>query len=470
MESYTAIPLLSTIAMLLVVFPILLLLLYETLILAIANRRRNKANNNIHRASRGTLEAVVPIYSEPIELVVEKTRRNSAVLLTSPCFTRLTILSDDSSDYVRNLAEALGYDLPISIFHRPDRRGGRTGALDDYLKNVTATHFLILDVDAEPTLEIATKICTGLQNGGASVIPWEGYFTRGTRLAHAVKFFTDFGSDLLYRMRSQAGLFVFPLGSGTIYDKNVVLDVGGWGDNIIQDDIWMGVKLALNGYDTHLLGELSLRILVPSTLAAFKTQQKRWAYGTSDVLRRSALKLIKSHKLSFWRRLEMLAYMSLPLLTIPVSISFLLLPIAGALEQRITFGMFLEEILYMSSPFILIFPIYYYLYQRLMKKYSLKQTITNLGRFTAILTTLTPTLAWNSLKGLLGLPLSYEVTPKGKKETQEKKPKDPFYMLLWSTLSLFISVLNQNTIIGALSLAFFTASLWTLARAEKIVA
>ncbi|WP_052887011.1 glycosyltransferase [Thermofilum adornatum] len=209
MESYTAIPLLSTIAMLLVVFPILLLLLYETLILAIANRRRNKANNNIHRASRGTLEAVVPIYSEPIELVVEKTRRNSAVLLTSPCFTRLTILSDDSSDYVRNLAEALGYDLPISIFHRPDRRGGRTGALDDYLKNVTATHFLILDVDAEPTLEIATKICTGLQNGGASVIPWEGYFTRGTRLAHAVKFFTDFGSDLLYRMRSQAGLFVF---------------------------------------------------------------------------------------------------------------------------------------------------------------------------------------------------------------------------------------------------------------------
>jgi cellulose synthase/poly-beta-1,6-N-acetylglucosamine synthase-like glycosyltransferase len=271
-------------------------------------------------------------------------------------------------------------------------------------------------------------------------------------------------------MRSLAGLFVFPLGSGTIYDKNVVLDVGGWGDNIIQDDIWMGAKLALNGYDTHLLGELSLRILVPSTLAAFKTQQKRWAYGTSDVLRRSALKLVKSHKLSFWRRLEMLAYMSLPLLTIPVSISFLLLPIAGALEQRITFGMFLKEILYMSSPFILIFPIYYYFYQRLMKKYSLKQTITNLGRFTAILTTLTPTLAWNSLKGLLGLPLSYEVTPKGKKETQEKKPKDPFYMLLWSTLSLFISVLNQNTIIGALSLAFLAASLWTLARAEKIVA
>ena len=391
---------LSILSMYLIATPIFLFLLYETMILAFANARKKHLNNSFQTAGKGSLEVIVPIYSEPIELVVEKTRWNSTVFLLSPCFTRLTLLSDDVGDYVKILTEFLGYELPVHVFHRSSRRGGRTGALDDYLGDIKASHFLILDVDAEATSEIVSKLCRMLPRRGAVVMPWEGYYTRETRLARAVKFFTDFGSEILYRARSKAGFFIFPLGSGTVYDKSVVLEVGGWGDNIVQDDIWMGVKLAMHGYYTTLFDDLSVRVLVPSTYAALRVQQKRWAYGTSDVLRRSALKLVRSQKLSLWKRLEMIAYMSLPLLTIPVSIAFLLLPIASILEPHVGLNIFFSETFHILAPFLLLLPVYLYLYRSLIRKYCLKETLVNLGRFAAILATLSPNLAWYSLKGL----------------------------------------------------------------------
>jgi cellulose synthase/poly-beta-1,6-N-acetylglucosamine synthase-like glycosyltransferase len=455
---------LSTLTLALTALPVLFLLLYETIILALAYRRGSPLSTNISLPSK--VEVVVPTYSEPIELVVEKARRNSAVLLQAPCFTRLTILSDDSDDYVRSLREALGSDLPIAVFHRQKRRGGRTGALDDYLKALEAPHFLVLDADAELSADTAWKICRLLPDNGALVIPWEGYFTRETRLAHAVKFITDFGSEILYRLRGRAGFFIFPLGSGTIYDKKLVVELGGWGDDIVQDDIWMGVKLALNGRHTSIAEDLSLRVLVPSTLASFKKQQKRWAYGTSDVLRRSAPKLLTSKELPLGKRLEMIAYISLPLLAIPATLSLLLLPVAGILEPCIGPEKLFKEALLPLLPLLFLAPIYLPLYRKSLKKFSIKQSITNLGRFAAVLATLIPALAWSSLKGLLGIPYSFEVTPKGRKEAQEKRPRDPLYMWMWSTLSLAISLVRMNTATALLSLAFLAASTWTCLRAH----
>lgn len=456
----------SIIVLLLIAVPLLLLLLYELVIFAAAYLRREDAPPVGGEAPQ-SLEVVMPVYSEPLDLVASVSKRDFEAFSRAPCFARLTILSDDSAEYVEALSRLVSDAPGVAVWRRGERRGGRTGALDDYFASSSSSHLMILDADAVVDPGVAEKLCRNTLSDGALVVPWEGYYAYKTRLAEAVKFFTDLGTEVLYELRSRAGFYVFPLGSGTVYPRKVVLDVGGWGDGIVQDDIWMGVKLALGGYRTRLLSGSRLKVLVPSTLGAFKKQQRRWSYGTSDVLRRSFLRVLKHGGLPLHVRLEMLAYMSLPALTIPPALAVAVLPFLGLLEPRVGLGGLLTALSLALAPFVVVAPLYLYLYSKLVRVgSSLKESLVNLGRFAAIIATLVPVLALASVRGLLGLSYSFEVTPKGKKEAAEKKEALPVYLSAWFSASLAVGIVMQNSVQVLLSLLFLASSAWAYFRAD----
>ncbi|MEZ0346776.1 MAG: glycosyltransferase family 2 protein [Infirmifilum sp.] len=416
-----------------------------------------------------SLDVLIPIREEPVEIVKETLKRNREGFETVECVKKVTLLSDDNQEYFQRLVKDIEPFSKVQIIRRQEPRGGRTGALDDYFTSTDADYILIQDVDGFIDKRSLTSLCESLEGSAAYVIPWKGYSLETTRVAKALIFFTDFGSQLLYKLRFKAGFFVFPLGSGTAYHRETIVGLGGWGDGIIQDDIYMGVKLASKGYIPALLEDGEIYVLVPSRMYSLRKQQSRWAYGTSEVLSRN-LKKILGAPIPLHMKLEMIIYMLQPVETLPPFLALTLSPLVAFMDQVSTpLTLQILQVFGVFAPLValgILYGLLLYKVQPGALSGKFKEYVVNAGRFSAILAVLSPHLSIAALRGLLRLGLKWEVTPKGEKEKKSPKDNTPFWIVLWSTLGIIFSVIYANMYSLTVPLLYLIASLYSLFRLE----
>ncbi|MGB9785794.1 MAG: glycosyltransferase [Infirmifilum uzonense] len=459
---------LSFLLVFLLTLPIYAVLLYYLMIIAFASRSKDKSIVK-EDARDFSIEVVVPVRGEPLEIVKNTLLRNKEAYESTPCVKKVVILSDDDVQYFETLKRELEGFSKVEVLRRSQPKGGRTGALDHYFSYSTSDYILVLDVDGTIDKESLNSLCMLSGSEAAYVLPWKGYSLDKTRVAETMAFFTDLGSLILYRLRSKAGFFVFPLGSGTLYNRDAIIRLGGWGDNVVQDDILMGVKLASNGFSTRLLENSEIQVLVPSKLYSLRKQQARWAFGTSEVLSRNFKRILDS-PLPLYKRMEMFAYLLQPLETLLPFLVLVLAPIVALLERPSTpfsyqfmnvIGIFLPAaILGLLQGFLL------YELEKNRLKGLFKYYIINLGRFSAILAVLSPYLSFYALKGLLRGKIKWEVTLKGQKEKISPKEKSPLWIAAWSGLGIASSMMTGNLYTLFVSLLFMLASLYCLLRLE----
>lgn len=462
--------LISMFLFLLLILPVIALLLYYLTVLILASiPRKNTSKQGIGGKSKFSLEIFIPIREEPAEIVKNTLQENKQAYDSSSCVKRITILSDDTEDYFQTLKSELEPTGKVNVVRREAPHGGRTGALDYYFSTSNSDYVLVLDVDGRIDRKSLEHLCGSLDGHVAYVLPWKGYYLEKTRVAEAMSFFTDLGSLILYKLRWKAGFFIFPLGSGTAYNRSIVVSLGGWGDNVIQDDIYMGVKLASKGYKPILVGDGEVRVLVPSKLYALRKQQSRWAYGTSEVLSRNFKEILKA-PLPWRVKLEMIAYMLQPLETLPPFTAFVLSPVVALIDKPILpvhaqifniTSIFTLMVVLSFAEGILAFNV-----ERGFLKGKLRDYLINLGRFSAILTVLSPHLSIAAIKGLMRKGLRWEVTPKGEKEKRVPKDRTPLFLISWSILGVVASLYTSNLYTLLVSLSFLIASTYSLLRLE----
>ncbi|QOJ78625.1 glycosyltransferase family 2 protein [Infirmifilum lucidum] len=460
----------SYVALLLFFAPLYLLTAYYLVILFRAFRARERRGvSDSSNCSGCALEVVVPIKNEPIAVVKDTVLKNLQAFNSAGCLKRVVILSDDDPGYAEKLERGIGENGLVKVVRRDNPRGGRTGALDEIFASSSSDYILVLDVDGVVGSRALEGLCRELGEADAYIIPWRGYFYEKTRVAEAAAFSVNLGSSLLYRLRWLAGFYVFPLGSGTAYKRSAVLRVGGWGDNVIQDDIWMGVKLSTSGHRTALLEDGSIEVLVPSRLHTLRKQQSRWAYGTSEVLSKSLPRLLKA-SLPWSTRLEMIAYMMQPLQTLPAFMAFVLAPLIALIHTASDpVNIQIVNLLVLVAPLVALNAVYGYMMFRLAPEVyenGLKHYLVNLGRFTAILAVLSPHLSISALRGLLRAGFKWEVTPKGEKERALPKEKTPLLILAWSLLGATLSILTRNIYTLVISASYLVAAAYSLLRLE----
>ncbi|MEM0088131.1 MAG: glycosyltransferase family 2 protein [Thermofilum sp.] len=455
---------LSELLILLFFAPILLTTAYYLVIFAAAARRKAAPGDSGSAGGSCTLELLIPVKSEPVN-IVSRTVHHALSALGRSCARSITVLSDDDPPAAEELKKAAS-DPRVRVLRRDEPRGGRTGALDEYfLHHAKSEYVLVLDADAIIGEKALEEVCRRADGCTTLILPWRAYYEERTRVAETMKFITDMGTIVLYLMRSRAGFFAFPLGSGTAFPTKVIREVGGWGPGIVQDDIHIGVKLALAGYTTKVIESASLGILVPSKFQSLKKQQRRWAYGTSEVLSRSLLPLLRAKRMPFWKRIEMIMYMSQPLQTVPLFSAFILAPVVAALEPGVPLRFVLPEVLGLSLATASLVAIYVYLFRKL-SGVSAKagEVLANIGRFAAILTVLSPILSVSALRGLARAGMPFEVTPKGEKEKALRGDSLPMVEALYASASASLSLALGNAAATLVSLALLAAALYALAR------
>lgn len=420
---------------------------------------------------RNSLTIMVPIKNEPIDLVLEMLR-NKIEILSRLGLGEVVVISDDEFSYVDKLlrqGRKLFQRRELVVIKRLWAAGGRSAALDTGAKLARNPVIMVLDADSKIDEDTIVRVASEADYDEVVVVPWRAYSYVRNRLSEALVYSTNVMSFFFYTLRSSLGLFVFPLGCGTAIPRKILQSIGFWGWGIIQDDIWLGTKLAARGIRPRTLNGGFVEVLVPSKLTSLRIQQSRWAYGTSEVFSRSFSRVIRA-PLPLHVKLEMMMYMLQPAYSIPMTIA-LGLAVAGAFEE-VHLDLLTE---FISDPPVAAVLIAagvatgLYVAAQLwlgvrVEKLSLRQTLVQLGRNAAILGVLTPVLAVYSLLGLLRKKIPYRITPKGHHEKILGRDITLFILGVPLGVGAIAAIANGNLVALAVIAPFVVTEIYALAR------
>jgi cellulose synthase/poly-beta-1,6-N-acetylglucosamine synthase-like glycosyltransferase len=95
-------------------------------------------------------------------------------------------------------------------------------------------------------------------------------------------------------VKSRAGLPFQFNGTAGVWRRAAVDEAGGWKFDSLTEDLDLSIRVQMLGRRMVHLPDLRVPSELPTTLAAFRVQQRRWALGTAQLLRKKLFGVLKS--------------------------------------------------------------------------------------------------------------------------------------------------------------------------------
>ncbi|MGV7220920.1 MAG: glycosyltransferase family 2 protein [Nitrospinales bacterium] len=270
---------------------------------------RNSNTDTLSADSKSDLEIKLPKITVQIPVFNERymvARIINAVAKLDYPADRLQIqVLDDSTDDTPDIAfkeveKVRAKGINIDLIHRNNRNGFKAGALAEGLKSAQGEFIAIFDADFVPRPNFLQKIIVehrGFENPKIGFIQtrWvylnrnHSFLTKAEGLIMDIHFYID------QPARYHAGLPFHFNGSGGIWRKTCIEDAGGWHFDTLCEDLDLSYRAKMKGWSGVYLTEEEAPNDLPTTLMAFKQQQKRWARGSAQCLRKLAPKILSSN-------------------------------------------------------------------------------------------------------------------------------------------------------------------------------
>jgi cellulose synthase/poly-beta-1,6-N-acetylglucosamine synthase-like glycosyltransferase len=203
---------------------------------------------------------------------------------------------------------------PVLLLRRPERRGGKPGALNWILAETARLHeyFLLCDNDSVALADgFLPRALAHFADPGVAAVQFRN---RGVvdpedppvirLLAGAVDSF-----DVFARYAARCGLMPF-LGHNAVVRTSAVLQAGGFAEGVLSDDIDLTVRLALAGRQVRYDPLIEFGERHPPSYGAFRRRCRKWAYGCMQILGRHLLPALRSRRLAAVQKLWLLDFAS----------------------------------------------------------------------------------------------------------------------------------------------------------------
>jgi hypothetical protein len=201
---------------------------------------------------------------------------------------------------------------PIFVLRRPDRTGGKPGAVNYVLARLGGRYpFLVLaDNDstavdprflecALPLAEDPRVAAVQFRNVG---VPAAGEGRVNVLLRRAIEVF-----DLFARHQSRHGMPLF-VGHNALLRAAAVEDAGGLREGVFADDIDLSIRLVRRGWRIAYAPDIPFGETHPASYAAFRRRAYKWAFGCGQILRRHLLPVLADRGLRFEQKLGLLEF------------------------------------------------------------------------------------------------------------------------------------------------------------------
>ncbi len=196
--------------------------------------------------------------------------------------------TDDTRDVVDAAAEAwqaLGAD--VQVVRRPERSGYKAGALAHGTALARGDVIAVFDADFVPQPDFLHRTVPYLGPGVAVVQARWDHLNAGRHWLTQVQALALDGHFVVEQTaRARNGLLINFNGTAGIWRRAAIEAAGGWQDDTLSEDIDLSYRAQLAGWRVVYLPDVAVPAELPTTLLAFKRQQRRWAKGTTQLLRK----------------------------------------------------------------------------------------------------------------------------------------------------------------------------------------
>jgi membrane glycosyltransferase len=269
-------------------------------VLAFAHRRGRASNlarlarlRAEYAASGDELPAVtvqLPIYNE--RFVVERLLRAVAAFDYPRDRLDVQVLDDSTDDTsgitARVVAELAADGLDIRHVRRPHRSGYKAGALRDGLATARGELIAIFDADFVPQPEFLRETVPLFSQERVGLVQarW-GHLNRDhSALTRAQALAIDGHFGVEQSGRCWAGWLLNFNGTAGVWRRRAIEEAGGWQADTLTEDLDLSYRAQLAGWRIEYAFDVEVPAEIPADIAAFKSQQRRWAKGSIQTARK----------------------------------------------------------------------------------------------------------------------------------------------------------------------------------------
>jgi len=242
------------------------------------------------------------------------------------------IVVDDSTDDTTLLLQSYQekYHEFVTIVHREKRDGFKAGALQAALDRSKGEFFVLFDADYVPAPDFLKKMVPYLCSDSMAAFAQarQGYLhSVNSWVARALGLGIDAYAFVDQEARFSADLLTHFSGSGGVFRKAAVVDVGGWSPDTLAEDLDLSIRLRLRGWRWVYDRSIECPGELPASFTVLRRQQFRWASGFAGCLSKHLRNLVTTNQMSLMQKGEAMIYLSgyaaSPLIAIGVALAIL---------------------------------------------------------------------------------------------------------------------------------------------------
>jgi cellulose synthase/poly-beta-1,6-N-acetylglucosamine synthase-like glycosyltransferase len=223
---------------------------------------------------------------------------------------------DDSNDETSEIV-----DLEVSalrekgiearVLRRGTRAGFKAGALDHGLKSARGELVCIFDADFVPEPAFLKRLVGYFESPKVGMVQarWGHRNREDSLLTRAEATLLDGHFVIEHKVRFDGGLFFNFNGTAGIWRRTAIESAGGWEHDTLTEDLDLSYRAQLAGWKFVYAPFVVAPAEVPPDIAAFKSQQHRWAKGSVQVFRKLGWRILFSRE-PLRIKLEALAHLS----------------------------------------------------------------------------------------------------------------------------------------------------------------
>lgn len=223
------------------------------------------------------VDVLIPTYNEPVEIVEPVV---AAATHMYGARVHVTLLDDGNRDEMARLALRHG----VGYLRRTVHSGAKAGNINHALGVTHAPYVLVLDCDHVPADDLLVHtlpaFAAGADGKPVAFVQTPQYYANAphNRIAEGSwsqqsLFFGPIarGKDARHAM--------FCCGTNVVFARDALADVGGFPETSVTEDFELSIELHERGWDSAYVPKVLASGLGPEDLAAYVSQQHRWARG-----------------------------------------------------------------------------------------------------------------------------------------------------------------------------------------------
>jgi len=201
---------------------------------------------------------------------------------------KIYLLDDSTIPSYKQEAKELAEKLGVQLFTRKDNRGAKAGMINEVLKIVNEKYIAIFDADQNP-MPVFLKTLVPFLEGDDKLafVQTPQFYSNGD--VSTVSMVAHNQQAIFYEyicLGKTINKAMFCCGTNVVFRRAALNDVGNFDEDTVTEDIATSFKLHQKGWKSYFIHRAYTFGMAPEDLAAYFTQQNRWALGTSQLFRK----------------------------------------------------------------------------------------------------------------------------------------------------------------------------------------